>query len=111
MRHIVDCGCEHDVHLNLIVVWHRRLRMIDPRSRTEAALLLRRFASGRITNDDFDERYPRRSPDPGVVAVGGVAWTLYSDLRTYRLVGQKALSSTDRRLVARCMVFLHSGLP
>jgi len=85
--------------------------MIDPTSRTEAALLLRRLASGRITNDDFDERYPRRSPDPGVVAVGEVAWTLYSDLRTYRLVGSKALSSADRRLVARCVLFLHSGLP
>ena len=87
------------------------MQLIDPTSRTEAALLLRRLASGRITNDDFDDRYPRRSPDLGVVAIGELAWTLYSDLGTYRLVGVNALSSADRRLVARCVLFLHSGLP
>jgi hypothetical protein len=86
------------------------VQVIDPTLRTEAALLLRRLASGRITNDDFDDRYPRRSLDPGVVAIGELAWTLYSDLRTYRLVGVNALSSEDRRLVARCVLFLHSGL-
>jgi len=85
--------------------------MIDLTARPHAALLLRRLASGRITNDDFDGEYPDHSADPGVRAVWQFGWSLYSDFTTYRLVGRRALLPEHRRLVARCVLFLHSGLP
>jgi hypothetical protein len=84
--------------------------MVDVESRTNAALLLRRLASGRLTNDEFDEWYPEWSKDRGVGKVWEFGWSLYSDYFTYRLLGRHALSAKARRIVARCVLFLHSGL-
>ncbi len=78
--------------------------MIDREARIRAALLLRRFAAGRITNVVFDDEYPVGSPDPGVRAVGDRAWSLYSDFRELWLTPTAEL----RREIARWVVFLHS---
>lgn len=78
--------------------------MIDRVARDRAALLLRRFAAGRITNFQFDEEYPGPSVDAGVRAVGDRAWNLYDDFREHRLEPAPAL----RREIARWVVFLHS---
>jgi hypothetical protein len=84
--------------------------MVDPESRARAALLLRRFVSGRLTNDEFDEAYPDWSKDRGVRVVWEFAWSLYSDYYTHRLLGRYELSAETRRIAAQCFLFLHSGL-
>lgn len=48
--------------------------MIDRVARNRAALLLRRFAAGRITNDDFTNEFPSSKNDPALRAVDQRAW-------------------------------------
>ncbi len=78
-------------------------------SRRAAAELLRQFASGRLTNDEFEERWPE-SRDPALSAVREAAWFLYSDLRAHSLTGTSRLPFAVRRQVARWALFLHSDL-
>ena len=82
--------------------------MVERRDRHQLALQLRRLAAGRITNDEFECSVPWHSADRGVTEILWTAWTLYSDLRTHRLVGRDALTAAQRRHVARAVVFLHS---
>ncbi len=78
--------------------------MIDREVRDHAALLLRRFAAGRISNFAFSDAFPTSATDPALRAVGGRAWQLYDDFREHRL----APSPDLRREIARWVVFLHS---
>lgn len=82
--------------------------MIDRPARNRAALLIRRLAAGRITNDDFEADYPRSASDGALRAIARRAWLLYSDWPAYRLAGRRALPAAVRRDVARWVVFLHS---
>ena len=82
--------------------------MIDRAGRDRLALHLRRLATGRITNDDYNDEYPIRSVDAGIDAVSKAGWSLYSDTWTYRLRGRNALGPETFRAVARCILFLHS---
>lgn len=84
--------------------------MIDSSSRRIAAELLRQFAAGRLTNDEFADRWPQ-SLDPAVTVVRDAAWFLYGDLREYRLTGPDRLSRHVRRQVVRWVLFLHTDLP
>jgi hypothetical protein len=84
--------------------------MIDRVARDRAALLLRRFAVGRITNDDFERDFPESRVDPALRAVNERAWLLYNDLFTHRLSGDRALTSEGRREVARWVLFLYSDV-
>jgi hypothetical protein len=74
---------------------------------------LRALATGRITNDDFEEEmlaiFTHDFTLEQVFWAG--AWTLYSDNRCYKLTGSDALSRTEKRAVARWILFLKSGLP
>lgn len=83
---------------------------IHIRTRSTAATLLRQLASARLTNDEFEQRWPA-STDPALSAVREAAWFLYSDLHTYRLAGADRLPFPIRRQVARWVLFLHSDLP
>ena len=83
--------------------------MVERRDRDLLALQLRRLASGRITNDEFECSVPWHSADRGVTEILWSAWTLYSDIRTHRLVGRDALTAVQRRQIARAVVFLHSN--
>ena len=82
--------------------------VIDRTARDRAALLLRRLAAGRITNDDFEADYPRFGSDGAIRAIERRAWLLYSDWPAYRLAGRRALPPAIRGEVARWVVFLHS---
>ena len=82
--------------------------MIHREHRDRVALQLRRLASGRITNGQFEEHVPFESPDRGVREVADAAWGLYSDLREHTLTGKDALTAEQRRHVARAILFLHS---
>ena len=84
--------------------------MIDSDARRQARELLRHLLSGQITSDEFEDRFPRQSKDPGVSQVRWAAWHLYSDDREYRLVGKHRLTGMTRREISRWIVFLHTEL-
>jgi hypothetical protein len=84
--------------------------MIDRPSRTLAGELLRHLVAGQITNDEFEERFPRSS-DLAIGEMFGSGWQLYSDNRTYRLVGRDRLEPSTRTVIARCVLFLQTELP
>ena len=84
--------------------------MIDRAMRDRAALLLRRFAAGRLTNDAFVDTFPTSKIDPALQAVEERAWALYSDLRTHRLTGGDALTPAGMREVSRWVLFLQSDV-
>jgi hypothetical protein len=83
--------------------------MIDRNARDILAEQLRRLAAGLITNDDFEEAVLEvETEDRGFWAVVDQAWQLYSDLYKHRLIGSRALSKHDRRVICRVVLFLHS---
>jgi hypothetical protein len=86
--------------------------MVDRVSRDQLAKAIRRLAAGLITNDAFEDstRSCRRSLDTAVRSLRRMAWTLYSDHRAYRLEGRDRLRKTDRREIARWIVFLKSNV-
>ena len=82
--------------------------MIHRESRDRLGIALRRYISGRISNDELDE-VDVDWRDRGAVAVKGMAWGLYDDTR-HHFVGDYPLprGSQARRTVARWVAFLHS---
>ena len=78
--------------------------MVDRESRDRAALLMRRFAADRITNDGFADPYPFSRADPALLAVYDRSWALYSDLRPHYLHASREL----RHELARWVLFLSS---
>ena len=84
--------------------------MVDRAGRDRLALLLRRLASGRITNADFEGERLDRSTDEALVALGDAGWSLYNDFGIYRLHGKHALSPDALKAVARCVLFLDTDL-
>jgi hypothetical protein len=75
------------------------------------AMGIRRLASARITNLEFEDQLPAEvwsSRDAGVQAIRWAAWMLYDDLREHRLDGLHALGRLGRRQVARWILFLKS---
>ncbi len=85
--------------------------MIDRPARDRLALLLRRFAIGRITNDDFEHSPPQHSDDPAIDAIRNRAWQFYDDIRVYRFVGDDRLTPEVRREFVRWIAFLRSDRP
>jgi hypothetical protein len=84
--------------------------MIDRAGRAALAEHLRRLASGRLTNAEFDSVRLDHSDDEALVAVGHAGWSLYDDFFVYRLRGRRALTSETLDAVARCILFLDSAL-
>lgn len=86
--------------------------MIDRQARDRAAELLRHFAAGQRTNDEFEDSWPSSWQDPSVDQVfWGGAWGLYGGTRCHRLSGRDRLDRQVRREVARWVLFLKSNLP
>lgn len=81
-------------------------RVIHRSSRNALALALRRYVSGRITNDDLDD-VDVDWRDRGAVAVKEMAWSLYDDMREHRIGHDLPRGSDARRTIARWIVFLH----
>jgi hypothetical protein len=89
--------------------------MVDRIARDKFAELLRHFAAGRLTNDEYEdaafqilEAADAKDRLPGVMF--SRVWHLYDDLRVHRLRDEHALADEGRRAVARWVVFLHSDL-
>lgn len=90
--------------------------MIDRARRDRLAFLIRQLASGRITNDEFEDTafdevlsgQTEAQSDPVLLDVLDEVWFFYGDLREYRLTGPDKLSRECRHALARFIVFLHS---
>jgi hypothetical protein len=79
--------------------------MIDRCARDEAPLALRRFASRRMTNVEFEGAYPASS-DRVIYVMDGRAWCLYDDFKEHFLDAPREV----RREIARWVMFLHTDL-
>ncbi|MCA9212229.1 MAG: hypothetical protein KDB27_04120 [Planctomycetales bacterium] len=86
--------------------------MIDRSQRIELSQDLRRLVTGRMTNDEFDDvcyDHYESSPDAAVRAIANFGYGLYSDrIFPYPLRGPDKVSRNDRRMAARCILFLRS---
>ena len=86
---------------------------VDREARNLLAVDLRRLVTGRMINDEFDERYYRcwkGSQDLVVSEIAKFAWGLYGSDRSYRLKGRHAVPPDVRRTAARAILFLHTNL-
>lgn len=83
--------------------------MIDRAARDEFVLALRRYAGRRISNDELDDLVTQRTADVGLAAVKSAAYTLYSDLETHLARDKHALTKTQKKEVARWIVFLKAA--
>ena len=87
--------------------------MRDLAKRRALAEQVRWLIGGRITNDAFENfLYDEGcfgSEDRTVDEIAWWAWSLYSDARTYRLMGKHAVDRTTRNRAIRAIVLLRSG--
>jgi len=87
----------------------RTNNMIDRPKRDNLAHRLRLLAAGQITNDKFEDSLDLRSEDAAIWRIyKDGAWSLYSDLKEYKLVGRDKLPKEVKRDVARVVLFLKS---
>lgn len=84
--------------------------MIDRDGRNKLAGLVRRLASGLITNDKFENSIPSSNDKAISEVYCKGAWFLYDDLREYKLKGKYALSEEDKSVVVRWVLFLKTDL-
>jgi hypothetical protein len=87
--------------------------MVGGELRSELSQDIRRLATGRMTNDAFDDRYYEvyvRSDDRAVKEIASFCCGLYSSdlLFPIRLRGRYALDAETRRTITRCVLFLRS---
>lgn len=84
--------------------------MVDREVRRQYAQLLRQFGSGRMTNEEYEERQWEISApdDPALREIASEIWLVYDDVSTHRMIGPHRLSRESRRGIARAVLFLHS---
>lgn len=90
--------------------------MIDRRRRDQFAEVLRHFAAGLLTNDEYEKQVdkifegmgPKIPEDLALWAVYDNVWFLYDDMRTHRLTGGHALKPEGKTEVARWIMFLYT---
>jgi len=101
--------------------------MIDKERRKKLALHLRHLSVGLISNDEFEEavmddvsdgwlpeqyyrskRAKSDNDDPIIKPMLELCWGLYDDTRNHRLVKSDELTNDALKIIARCILFLHS---
>ena len=99
--------------------------MVDTERRKKLAFHLRHLSVGLITNDDFEsnlmedvtndwlpEQYYRakeaKFDDTIIQPMLELCWGLYDDTRQHKLKGSDKLSDESLKIIARCILFLHS---
>jgi hypothetical protein len=83
--------------------------MVDRNARDVAAHVLRQFMEGSISNEEYEQRYPRSKDDPAPWEIWIQVWFFYSDLKTHTLSGKHALNNDRRAFLERCILFLKSN--
>lgn len=89
---------------------HSQEPQIDYHARRRMAALARRFASGSITNRQFENEIPR-SEDPAIYVVENQFWFAYDDFKTHKLIGDHRLTDAGRKFATKLILFLMSDLP
>lgn len=84
--------------------------MVNADKREIAAQVLQRFLDGSITNDEFEDEFPRDQRDPVLVTIRHCVWGHYSDLSRHKLTGKYAPTPEAKALLERCLLFLKSNL-
>jgi hypothetical protein len=99
--------------------------MIDYERRKKLAFHLRQLSVGLTSNDDFEEalmddvthgwlpeQYYRSKEaefdDPIIQPMLELCWGLYDDTRNHKLVRSDVLPEQALKIIARCILFLHS---
>lgn len=99
--------------------------MVDKERRKKLGFYLRQLSVGLITNDDFEEavmdditdgwlpdQYYRskqaKSDDSIINPMLELCWGLYDDTRQHKLTLSDSLREEALKVVARCILFLHS---
>lgn len=99
--------------------------MVDRERRKKLALHLRHFSVGLITNDEFEEAImdevsngsylhhyyqteEAKNTDPIILTMLEYCWLLYDDTKNHKLTRSYKLSDKDLKIIARCILFLHS---
>lgn len=99
--------------------------MVDKERRKNLAFHLRQLSVGLISNDEFEEslmddvtngwlpeQYYRskeaKSDDLIIQPMLELCWGLYDDTRNHKLVRSDSLSNEALKIIARCILFLHS---
>src|SRR4030095_14550474 len=83
------------------------MKMIDRRARRQAAEVIRHFLAGRITNEQFEDRYPS-SKDPVIWALDDTLWNFYDDFEEHTLSGKHAVPEELKRQMSRWLLFLYT---
>jgi len=81
--------------------------MIDRTSRDKLAETLRKYVSGRVTNDMLDD-LEINNEDFGVKAIKEASWFLYDDLYEHKAVEKNRIEKEDRHEVSKWILFLQS---
>ncbi|HMI61574.1 MAG TPA: hypothetical protein VK518_11705 [Puia sp.] len=101
--------------------------MVDKERRRKLAFHMRQLSVGLYSNDDFEynigedvtkgwlpEHYYRsklaKTDDPVIIPILELCWGLYDDTRNHKLASADRLLPEDLRVIARCILFLHSNL-
>lgn len=84
--------------------------MVDRHARDIAAEALREFSETRISNREYERRYPISKDDPALWGIYQNIWFCYSDTSEHTLTGKHALTDEGRAVVKRCLLFLKSDL-
>jgi hypothetical protein len=101
--------------------------MIDKERRKRLAYHMRQLSVGITSNDGFEsdtmddvtqdwlpEQYYRstyaKKDDAVIVPILELCWGLYDDTRNHKLKGPDCLSPESLKIVARCILFLHTEL-
>ncbi len=83
--------------------------MGDQEARRKYAELGHQFISGRMTNDEYEERCEEitsHQDDPAVREIYHQIWFLYDDIQTHRMTGKHRLDRAGRREMAKAVLFL-----
>lgn len=83
--------------------------MIDRHVRDIAAVAVRDFMEGSISNEEYERRYPRSKDDPALWEIYIQVWLFYSDIKKHKLTGKHELNEERRAFVERCILFLKSN--
>jgi hypothetical protein len=85
--------------------------MVDPQARRNAAQAVLDFRDCRISNCDFEAKWPRYDKrDRGLLAIETMLWRFYDDLREHKLDEPFALTQEGRDMFDRCALFLETGI-
>ncbi|MGI4791483.1 MAG: hypothetical protein ACRYFS_21865, partial [Janthinobacterium lividum] len=85
--------------------------MINQESRRIYGQLVRQFISGRMTNEEYEQKYEEidlKGEDMAVAEIYQQVWLLYDDIETHRMTDKHRLNDAGRRQIAQIVLFLNS---